>query len=241
MLFCSCFHYAIRSLSQIRVLIVTDSLGMPRPEIQPSKVWVNKFSKTHQNFQIHFFLERSITTTDIVKRIPYILTKDTDVIIFQVGIVDCARRAAPRTLVAVTSRIPIVASITRRFLSLAHYPLTKAFEFKAVSRDLFVRNLHDIFKVSDHMNIKVGFIRIADAGDKLKKKIYQCQNDIDLYNKLLKEVIAVHVSATYIDPYYDKLANDYILLSDGHHLNEAGHQLVFNSVSDWIESFTCKE
>lgn len=228
----------------MRMLIVTDSLGMPSVLQSGTKVndlWVNKLISNYgDKFIIYTFLIRSLTTSNLVHDISLIqdlfFRFQPSVIIFQVGINDCVRRALPRRFLMVVSHIPIIGRLFHSFSKKFHFWLTKIFDIHEVDKEKFAENLDYVLYASLRKNIKVAFIRIADAGRKVVENIFNSQRDIDYYNMILQSKISQYRNATYIEPFNRLFVNDYILEEDGSHLNVFGHQVVFEAIKKWLDS-----
>ncbi len=211
----------------MRILIITDSLGSPRFNMSVEKIWTYRIMKAHstQGHVLFTIIRHGLYT----KQLDYeqIIHFNPDVIICQVGVVDCVRRAMPDVLMRVIAHIPGVRTVVRRFVKKYHYRITKLFNFKRTKEDIFRLNIRKI----NNAGGKVCFIKIADAGQTLKQKTYNSQSDIDVYNNIMQEEGFV------INPYENYSADEYVLESDGHHLNELGHTLVFEAVNQQLNEY----
>ena len=205
----------------------TDSLGCPREEIGVVDTWTDRIISKWSGNNIYFYTycKHGLASKDI--DINYVKEIEPDLIIMQVGIVDACRRSLSRLELSIISRIPIVRRLVRIISNRFHYTITR------------IRNVHycsiyefknSITKIKNETSSKMVFICIAPAGSSLVKKVYDVQNDIDRYNAVIKEISDV----VFINPYTGN-TDDYIIATDGHHLNLRGEEMVFRAVDEVIK------
>lgn len=216
-----------RVTTHVRILIIADSLGCPRSEINIHNVWTDRILNAFSGKNIVFYtiLSRGLTTNHLNYNFIELLMPD--MIVCQIGIVDCVRRALSQKALSRVKRIPFLNNLIRKFVRKNHYFLTKFFETRYTDPKQFESNIKKLSSLAP----KTGFIRIAAAGESMKKQTFNCQHDIDYFNRIIR------AQSELIDPYKDEPTNNYILSSDGHHLNHYGHDLVFQCVYDYIENF----
>ena len=110
----------------MRIVIITDSLGCPREEINVNDTWTDKILKQWSGYQSNSFYtvcSRGLSSKDV--SLEYIALLKPDLIICQIGIVDACRRALSRTEQAIISRIPGLGNIVKGFCSKHHLQITK--------------------------------------------------------------------------------------------------------------------
>ena len=205
------------------ILILTDSLGSPRKETRTEELWTYNIIKKYSNSENVFF---TIIRHGLhVSEIPFeqIENMKPDIILCQIGIVDCCRRALPDGLKALN--IHLIGGLLHRLAKKHHYLMTKLFNFRSTEPQDFSYALNRLMLSC----VDCRFIRIADAGKILREKTFHCQEDIDTYNKLIMNTGKV------IDPYEGYSADEYVLNNDGHHLNMLGHKLVYKHVDDYLQ------
>ncbi|MBP3817415.1 MAG: hypothetical protein J6H31_03860 [Butyrivibrio sp.] len=210
----------------MRILLLTDSLGCPRREINVDNTWTDRIIKKWSSHDMYFYThcKHGLSLGDI--DITYINEIEPDVIIMQVGVVDASRRALSRKEVKIISKLPLIRTIVKKICNKFHYRITKV-------RNINYCSLNDfkciIKKIINETGACVVFLKIAPPGKTLKRKVYNIQNDIDKYNNAIKE----NCMLRFLDPYVGNV-DDYILESDGHHLNLRGEEMVFCAVDRFI-------
>lgn len=206
-----------------RVLILTDSLGCPREDVDVEDTWVDQLLRDNTlDVWFYTYCERGQYAKRIdVNRIKLL---NPDIIICQIGIVDATRRAIHRLSLAIISRIPILSKVCNILIRKNHYFLTKIRKIHCTNIRDYTRILESIFSCSNCGNI---FICIAPPGQYMKEQVFNIDNDVNQYNKVITDL---NFSNTILlNPY--KNQKDY-MLQDGHHLNKKGHELIFLSVKD---------
>lgn len=223
----------------MRIFIITDSLGLPRKGVSYENTWTDKLLNVLQgrgtNQVIAYtMLRRCLTVKEIYEEkskfgIGYL---HPDLIIFQFGVVDSARRVIPLWL---ENLIPNQERTVRRFIGKHRYQLTKLYNLHYNSPKKFKYYLQLLIDWLEQRPRSYAFIKIAPPGDFLLARIYNIQNDIALYNDILIDTVREYgPHGTVLDPYDGYAVEEFILEEDGHHLNPVGEQLVFNTVYNWI-------
>ena len=215
-----------------RVLLLTDSLGCPREEIDANDMWIDRI--------LSEFGDRATFYTSChyglsAKTIPmsYIGYLKPDYIICQVGIVDSCRRALTIKEERFVSGIPLFGEMVRRFCSRKHLFLTKIREIHYANLDEFSDSIDSLQKLT---KIRLSLIEIAPPGRFLVDKTYNVENDVSKYNSIIysKENSGM---CDVIRPYSNSGlsdCNEYLLKVDGHHLNILGNDLVYKAVRNYL-------
>ena len=213
----------------MRILILTDSLGCPREEIGVSDTWTDRIIKKHSGHGVYFYTQckRGLKVLDI--DVNSIKDLCPDLIIMQIGIVDAVRRALSERELHIISCIPIIRSIVARICRIFHYEITKIRNVHYTKKEMLYKTIAEIKDINPG---KVVFIAIAPPGNKLISDIYNVNNDIDTVNDTIKSMQGI----VYLNPYPSTGNVEEYLLSDGHHLNFCGEEMVFNAVDKAIEN-----
>ena len=210
----------------MRILLLTDSLGCPRAETPVSNTWTDKILNkwSSQNIVFYTYCVHGLSASKI--DLDYLQEISPDVIIMQIGIVDACRRALGRYEQEIISRIPGVRTIVRIICRRYHYLLTMLRNIHDCSPRKFLSILNMIQKNSAGV---IYFIKIAPAGKIMLKKVFHIKKDIQTYNSIVQSVPKIKI----IDP-YDNKDPESLFLSDGHHLNALGNDLLFFKVNEII-------
>lgn len=209
----------------MRIVIVTDSLGIPRGSMPIEDCWVEKFYSRHKNDTIYTLMLPGLSIKRIFEYRDNIMELyKPDFIILQFGIVDSCRRALPDILSIALTKIKLLSIIFRPLISKYHYLLTKLFNFHRVQPNRFIYFLNEIISFNS-VKPDIYFISIAPCGQFLINKTFNVENDIKSYNNIIKNVCKSD-NIKFIDPYDGHEVEKIVNPHDGHHLTKFGHNLV---------------
>lgn len=230
-----------------RVVVLTDSLGMPRNESPIEETWTERFCEHIKREAIVKCLwQRGLSLGDIVRhREDYITLLKPDVLLIQAGIVDCPRRAqSARGLFCckIMGKLPLfrhAAGAINRYCSKNHYALTKRREIRYAAPDAFEGHVRNIVAAARaEKPCRVAMIAIAPPAFDMVEKIYQVRADVARYNAIL-QALAEEMAFDLLDPYAG-LAPETLVLADGHHLSAEGNRAVAQSVLSYWQSLTAQ-
>jgi acyl-CoA thioesterase I len=223
---------------KMRLIIINDSLGMTETKVGIEKTWTNTIMRRFKDrFEIYFVQRRGLLSGDVHNSTDSIIIDfRPDMVIIQVGIADCRRRALPRRFLHTVSRIPIVNARVHNFAFDHHYQLSRFFDIRYTKEDAFKKNLSEAvnkFIASGVEASNIAIILIAPPGPALLKKVYAITENVAIYNKIIL-TLATELGIVPLDPYHDCNTQD-LLLDDGFHLSPYGHQIVAQSVAHFLE------
>lgn len=218
------------------VLMLTDSLGLPRvkPErIADDECWVYRLQDTFS----HVLKFRAICTPGMDTRQLLMASRDyhqaikPDLVVLQVGIVDCYPRALKRGEVSIIKRLPNTLSMILHKQIKRHYSyLIKRRKIQYIGAAEFKANLLALRKMFP--NAQFCIVPIAPPCSDYKARNPLIESAIASYNGILTDLFGAEVLG---DCYAG--GGDRLFMSDNHHLNAAGHTQVFNSVSQALYEF----
>lgn len=210
-------------------LLITDSLGLPR--IKPEKLtgnycWTHRIANENNDYDVYLFSRSGFTSRELLKNVDiYFKSYEPDVIIIQLGIVDCAPRALSFNELKLISSIPVIRTLIKKLIDSCRKEIVKRRKITYVTENEFVSNL-STFKAKFPTS-KIFAIKIAPPTSDYEKISPGITVNINRFNKLLEKTFIT------IDPYESVNASE-ILMSDHHHLNGKGQSLVFKKVKALI-------
>ena len=160
----------------------------------------------------------------------YLAGFDPDIVVLQVGIVDCANRALREGTREFISKVPIVRRIVKRGVKMFHRQILSLRNITYVNRKNFRYNLLKLRRLFPGVRFVV--IPIAPASDDYCKLMPRIRNNIEDYNRILEEVFADSLLS---EVYEGKMVED-LLLDDFHHLSKFGHETVSEFVAKEVGS-----
>jgi lysophospholipase L1-like esterase len=212
-----------------KVLIIADSLGMPRctpEEITDDETWCYRLSDYYfDKYNFRFFRHRGLDTTALLHHLKASISayQNPDIVILQVGVVDCYPRALSRRHLAFIKKLPnFLQNIIHKIVKKHYQYFVSRRDNRYVIPDDFASNLKVIYNKYKSTSLYV--LPIAPACRKYINRNSKIENSIDLYNKCLIDIFEEKLLK---NVYKCSDIND-IFLSDGHHLNAKGHDLIFH-------------
>ena len=213
-----------------RVLIIGDSLALPRERPEPvryDETWPEQLKKTGRFDIIQLSLGGG-TIVDLFEQTSYYKHYNPDIVIIQSGIVDCA----PRALTQLELRFLLSNKLSRLFLSRflpinflrAHRKIT------FVDKNKFEESYENVILQFKGCNyILIGILPISSDYEKKVKGI--SKNQVE-YNNIIKS-LALKLKGKYLNT--DLMPIDGIM-TDFHHLNSVGHSWIFSAIVDVIDT-----
>ena len=224
----------------IRILILSDSLGIPRPKngIKKEKTYSNLLKV--KNKVLVTFKGRSGSTTKniffLIKNIQKqknltinrINKKLFDLCIIHCGIVDCVPRPFNKTLMFILIKLPFFKDLLKK-ISRSNFFISR-FGKPWISEKVFLETLTQVKLISNMLAKKTFFIEIARPAHYLIKNCGDFSIKVKRYNDILKFISG---QKYFLKIFYGKPADNF-LLRDGHHLNLMGHKLIYKKIKSII-------
>ncbi|TGK30933.1 hypothetical protein EHQ12_10765 [Leptospira gomenensis] len=219
-----------------KVLLLTDSLGLPRmntPTIQDSDVWTYSVAeRLKEKYSFYFQRIGGLHTRELVShsQFGYLAGYSPDIIILQIGIVDCTPRSVSEKELKLFQFLPDrISNIIHSYVKRNHIKLITKRRIKYVHPDEFKDNLKRFKEIFKYARVFAVAISLPNAT--LSKKNPFLSEAVGIYNGILKELFG----SSFIDPYPAKDA-DRMLLEDGIHLSYDGHMAVAKAVETVLKS-----
>lgn len=201
-----------------RILLLTDSLALPRekPEFCAFEDSWPQLLKQTNLFEIHQCSIGGATSTDLLRQAHYYNTFNPDIVIVQVGIVDCTPRFISKKEKYLLAKIPVLGN---KLIGYLNNPFVRERRnITYISKKEFLENLKKIKKLFKNKS-KLFFVEII-GGEGYETLLPRVDDNINVYNNLLNEVSEV--------VRYNQKG---ITMSDYHHLNENGHFCLFEAIT----------
>lgn len=219
-----------------RVIFVTDSLGAPRNEditINIDNTWCNIVSVRFKDYIEPFYhLNNGFDSQTLIKKKAHeLILYKPDLIILQVGIVDCAPRVLKKNELRVINHLGVISKLMHRFIKNRYSRLSLLRNISYVDKEEFEANLRDFVKILSPA--KVIAVAIAKPSNTYVEKSPLISERYLDYNNILSNIF----EKNYIDPYIDLNEElEEIYINDGYHLNKKGHKLVARKVIEHLSS-----
>jgi len=216
-----------------KIIILGDSLGLPRPELSFEKTYpyllqekvLNKYhmiSKHKRANDTKWQVNALYDDVELYK---------PDVVVIHLGVVDCAPRLFYRKEKILFHYINKVIPIVE-FMSKYRFFLTKKLPKVYVNTVNYKINMTKIIDYLEERDIQIIVVGISKTSMENRKKSYGYNENILKYNNILEEILVDKKEIKFVDMY--QYGED-VLLEDGHHLNEQGSLLLANELFKQIK------
>ena len=213
-----------------RILIITDSVSMPRKEIPYEETWIYYLKVQFPGYDFIDRSSRGTTSTRLVTEggggIDLLETYNPDTVILQLGITECAPRLfkKPGLEYFIVSRV-LPNEIKNRYIKFIKKHRVRNPEITDVRPDVFRKNLENYFARAMKKNIRIIVILILPpSGELLKKSPFAGQN-IDKYNEIFKELSMLYPNVELLYPLRDVDNIDNYMI-DEVHLDSTGYRIL---------------
>lgn len=216
-------------LKNKKTLIITDSLGVPRsyPEkLSDDDIWCYRLQERF-GINVRLYTVPALASDRLVEDINlYLKAFQPEVVIIQIGIVDCSPRALTKTEMKIISNIPLVNTLAHKFIRKYRKKIVTKRNITYVSSEDFECNLLKIREL--FINSRVFFLPIAPACEHYEEVNPGIESNICKYNAIINKLF------NSIDVFKGCEKND-IFMSDLHHLNKLGHDVVYKNIMEKID------
>lgn len=213
-----------------KILLLTDSLGVPRTAPEPlsdDACWVYRLlDEVQGRFRVRLSMVPGLDSDQLLAMARlYHAAIAPDIVVLQVGIVDCYPRALRRGELRLVQRLPAplsrwIHALLRRF----HARIVAWRDIRYVPPERFRRNLEAVAALFPGASFRV--LPIAPATAEYRRKNPLVEASIARYNALLAEVFG----AGFLRGCYEGVEPEAVVTSDNHHLSASGHQRVLDAV-----------
>lgn len=220
-----------------KILFLGDSLGLPRHDqtVIDTQTWGYLTQKKFKHSDIDFFYQfnggASSKTLLSMRRGGYVGGYHPDIVILQVGIVDCASRVLGEKVVKFISSIPIVSTMIRRFINKYHKQLLTLRDKTYVTKKEFKKYLAAIKDEFGSAYFIV--VPIAPPTKEYLKLMPRIERNVREYNEILQSIF----SDSFLKNAYNDFSAEELMTSDHHHLSIKGHQVLSQAVIKKLDNF----
>jgi len=221
-----------------RILIITDSVSMPRLEVKYEDTWIYLLKKKFRNFDIIDRPARGATSMRLITEggggMDLLELYLPGIIILQFGLAECAPRLFKKN------------GFEKRFINNFLPPRLRKYyikrvrkirgrkpQFTDVSPEQFKHNIYNFAGRCKAHNIKLAIIKILRATDIFLKKSPFVQQNIDLYNSIYEQAALDFDNITLIDPIDIKYDINSLCI-DELHITPQGQKLYFKAVEKYM-------
>ena len=219
-----------------KILILTDSLGLPRcqpEETEDEDVWVYKLmDDLADSHKFRLLRQRGMDSRMLIENIDSSLKayKNIDTVIVQVGIVDCYPRTISRETLRWLNKTPKWFQNAVHSIVKAHpeYFICRA-DNRFVKPNEYRKNLEKLKAALPNSEFLA--IPIGPACSFYASKNSKVKASIEEYNAVLQSIFG----NGFLNEIFQVSDLDKMYLSDGHHLSTEGHLKVYEAIKKKVQ------
>lgn len=235
-----------KSLDKKKILAIGDSLALPGHGNKYEDTWIFKLKVKFPQYDFITYFKRQLTTDVLVtmgggeegidkkpKGADCLEFFKPDIVILQLGIVDCAPRLLYNLGKKIVNRLP-------NFVSTSYINFIKLIRKRNIENTLvpikkFRSNLELYFQRCLKENVqKVIIVAISYPDEKMVRKNTDIGTNVDSYNMLFYEFAMKYDFITILTSLDSRNSKEEIF-EDGYHPNIYGNNLLFTSLAEILE------
>lgn len=203
--------------------MIGDSLSLPA--LTPSKVtgcetwpYLVSHMEDHLNKTLFFYCKHGLTSKEVAEASRNLIPAyEADLIICQVGIVDCYPRALKKFELSLILRAGFIGKMIHRLVQMYYTTITTRRNITYVSEDHFRSSL----QVLKDQNIPIVYVPILPCAPNLHVRNTKLKKNIAGYNRVMSEILGERHAIPVED-----LVEDKFYSNDGYHLSMLGHEMI---------------
>jgi hypothetical protein len=220
-----------------RILCVGDSLALPRNGIPYESTWVYLLQQQLAKYEIINRSLRAMTTANLYGSNPgdFLEFYSPELLIVQLGIVDCAPRYLPRNSVLQKLLNSSPSTISNTFWKFFKKYRNRKPDYADVLPTQFKSNLSAYFDRCILCGVKkIIIILIGMPGTPMVKQTPLIKSQVKKYNDIYRQLLSTYSIMQLIDPLGE--GKDDYFIEDGYHINLKGADKIatelFNVISN---------
>jgi acyl-CoA thioesterase-1 len=211
------------------IVIVGDSLAFNRPDsLSNEQRWPVLLGEKLPGYKVNN-LSMGSSTSNRFKKLSHSLLSDNDILVVQIGVVDCAPRLFSKLENKMISVMP--QPVSKKIIAFFKKRRTQSQTRAYVSLRKFENNLLQLF--NKYKDTAILYIKILPASTKYISSNPAVSKAIDQYNSIIDVCAKNFPNVQLIGLSNHNIDN--LTLEDGYHLNAEGHLLVSGLLASSIQ------
>ena len=221
-----------------RILIITDSVSMPRMELKYEETWIYLFKKKFKHLDIIDRPARGATSMRLINEggggVDLLELYLPDRIILQLGLAECAPRLFKKNgFENKFINIFLPSRLRQYYIKIIRKTRGRKPQFTDVSPEQFKYNVYNFAERCKVHNVKLAIIKILRPTDIFFKKSPFIKQNVDIYNSIYEKISLDFDNITIIDPIDIKYDINSLCI-DEMHINSQGQKLYFKAVEKYM-------
>ena len=217
-----------------KIIIITDSVSMPRPEIPYEDTWVYLIKKEFPHYDIIDRTGRGSTSTRLVTEggggVDLLETYRPDIVILQLGMAECAPRLFDKKGLEfrIVSRM-LPDGLRRRYIARVKRRRVRDPRVTDVAPEQFRRNIAAYFERARAIPTRVIVIPILPPTREYLRKSPHALGNVERYNQIYRDTARLFPNVEIVDPFRNGIDINEISV-DELHIGARGSDIVFKAL-----------
>jgi hypothetical protein len=216
-----------------KIMIITDSIAMPRPDIRYEETWVYLLKKEFPHYD---FIDRPVRGSTSTRLSPQYGGFDLlesympDIVILQQGMAECAPRLFHKQSLEyyIVSRI-LPPRIREWYIGYVRNHRGRNPEITDVEPERFRANIMGFIKRAKGISARVIIIPILPPAEILLRKSPHILKNIDRFNAIYHEAARSFPNVTIVDPFRSEIDINELAV-DEIHIKPEGLKMIFDAL-----------
>lgn len=211
-----------------KILCIADSMGLPRPTVPYEDTWIYTLKKNRQDIDFITLFKRSLTSDSLKDDNEYLVYYDPEIVILQIGIVDCAPRYIKSNSLINKLVLRLPCKSKKTFWMIYKKMFKRSIKKVDVPIDRFHSNLKYYCDLCMKRRIKkVIIIKICTPSLTMTRRNPLIKKTVENYNYVLEKIGMDYPIVKLLDPLNIDDDKYYV---DGYHANKLGNEKVASNI-----------
>jgi acyl-CoA thioesterase I len=217
-----------------RIMVITDSIAMPRSGIRYEDTWIYLLKKEFPQYDFIDRPARGSTSTRLVNEggggLDLLELYMPNIVILQQGMAECAPRLFDKRGMEfyIVSRV-LPERIRRRYIAYVKQHRVRNPEITEVPPEQFRANITSFFSRARAISAKIIIIPILPPADILIKKSPHILKNVERYNSIYRETARLFPDIVIADPFRSGIDINELAI-DEIHVNPKGLKMIYDAL-----------
>lgn len=221
-----------------RVLIIADSMAMPREDVGYELTWIYKLKQAFPDYDVVDRPSRGATSLRLVTEggggKDLLEFYGPDIVVLQLGMAEAAPRLFHKTgweYFFINKILP--ARFRMKYVNWVKKTRGRNPKITEISPDRFKAHITAYFKRAQDLKIEIVALLLARVSTDFLNRSPRIMENVHLYNSIYEEVAESFPNVTLVHPFDESIDMDRISV-DEVHVTEEGHEMILNRIKPFL-------
>jgi hypothetical protein len=217
-----------------KIMIITDSVSMPRAEVPYEKTWISMLKGSLPGFDVMDRSARGSTSTRLISEggggADLLETYMPGIVILQIGMTECAPRLFRKHGIENFFLKKIIPKrLIPAYIDYIKRTRGRNPDITDIPPEQYKINLNNFAQRCSMINSKLVIVKILNPSELYISKSPGVKRNIDIYNRISEEIVQGYSNAHIINP-AEGIINIGGICLDELHINAEGHLIYFKKI-----------